>query len=1383
MASEKLQVVDLLWSGDSLRVSWQNEPGTAVRELDVATRDETETLAAAVADAERQVQDGATPAVMQAAQATLGRRLFALLDGPERALARRQADALRSGQALNLVVRLRVGAGASLAKHPAARWRWEHLASECGALVLDPNVRLGVQFGEFVPRDGGLLRVQPKLRMVFMACSAQNVEPVLDFEREEELIADALSEFVSEGKVSLRVIEEGTLERLRARLMHDPYDVVHLTGHGVLTDEGPRLVMEDAIGGRKDVSAADLLEVFQDAREKPYLVVISSCWSAGTRGDLPSLAARLVEGGVPSVIGWARPVRDDVATKAARNLYERLCVGESVMQATAHARQRMHDDDMKRLLPSHAWGTLQLLTREAPGPRLQLTADGAVEEVPSEVLYRMLGRTMRVLDHGFVGRRRELQRLVRMLREGKEGRQPFAGAVVTGMKGQGKSCLVARAIERHFQDVGGGAAVALVLHGTLGDSAVLDAFRERAIAWGDNEAEKLLDDSSRRAAGRVERLLLGRWRTRRMVIVLDDFEANLDIRGEGLASLQPEAAELLEAIIPACLTARPKLLVTSTARFALPTKLEGSLAEMDLGAIDDASVRKLWLRGQESGELAHVLPGRWRALAERLGRNARVLEWARQLLGGRTPREVDDIVKRASERLDWKGRTPDDAEQTRLATIFLRHLSLDEAKAKVGADALAFVQRARVYEIPVPQEAFTALVEGLSINLDRHVTALANLGLLEAGNDKGVRLYRVSPLVEKNFNAAEGERWHREAARYFRSAAKIEEGFRLDAVQQAWRHALAAADQETADWAAAWLWFWMDDRGVFAESAVMAGRHVARFPESVEGALWEGYATFRAGELQAGRAKLLHAEELAERQKVGAATRTRVCDAVARVLLACGDHRGAEQRLRGLVSEATAAAPGGSWAEAIWLHELAKVQVEQGDLRGARASLERSLEIKRRAQWADKQPDVASSLQTLGAVLLKQGALSEARAALEESLAIQRKVLEHEEHPEVALILDGLAAVLLAQRDLRGARSTLERSLEIKRKMLGTEAHLSVASTLHELARVLHAQHDLSGARENLEQAQKLLRGLLGTEEHMIVAALLHTFAGVLQEQGDLPGARVRLERSLEIKRTVLGTEEHAEVATSLHELATVREAEGKPEEAMALYRRALQVRERVFGTRDHYQTAETEVALGNLLAQHSRAEEGESLLQHAMRVLSEQVPDHPLLAQLRDLFDVSEMISPPELAEMALRARATREAPPREFSEELTHMREAGPPYDGIADFLDAIARGDEPPGVPEGSPEQIRTFLASVAEAAQPRARAVDLRVLVRAARSEAPPPEFADWLSFLRRAGPPNDAVADYLDAIARRGELPTLPEELPEDVRAFLSSAAEVAVTSR
>ena len=129
MASEKLQVVDLLWSGDSLRVSWQNEPGTAVRELDVATRDETETLAAAVADAERQVQDGATPAVMQAAQATLGRRLFALLDGPERALARRQADALRSGQALNLVVRLRVGAGASLAKHPAARWRWEHLAS------------------------------------------------------------------------------------------------------------------------------------------------------------------------------------------------------------------------------------------------------------------------------------------------------------------------------------------------------------------------------------------------------------------------------------------------------------------------------------------------------------------------------------------------------------------------------------------------------------------------------------------------------------------------------------------------------------------------------------------------------------------------------------------------------------------------------------------------------------------------------------------------------------------------------------------------------------------------------------------------------------------------------------------------------------------------------------------------------------------------------------------------------------------------------------------------------------------------------------------------------------------------------------------------------
>src|SRR5690606_16447869 len=90
----------------------------------------------------------------------------------------------------------------------------------------------------------------------------------------------------------------------------------------------------------------------------------------------------------------------------------------------------------------------------------------------AEETYRFLAcGEMKVLQRGFVGRRRPLQRLVRVLRDGKfaehddAGPRDVAGVTVWGMKGVGKSCLVARAVERarqHERDL-----LVVVLHGAL----------------------------------------------------------------------------------------------------------------------------------------------------------------------------------------------------------------------------------------------------------------------------------------------------------------------------------------------------------------------------------------------------------------------------------------------------------------------------------------------------------------------------------------------------------------------------------------------------------------------------------------------------------------------------------------------------------------------------------------------------------------------------------------------------------------------------------------------------------------------------------------------------------------------------------------------------
>jgi tetratricopeptide (TPR) repeat protein len=832
----------------------------------------------------------------------------------------------------------------------------------------------------------------------------------------------------------------------------------------------------------------------------------------------------------------------------------------------------------------------------------------------------MLGTRMRVLTKGFVGRRRELQALGQILRHGRwtppgEAERAVAGALVVGMKGQGKSCLVGRALDRHQQDSGELSLV--VLHGAIDDLQLLEAFRTEAVRLGDDAAERLLGDTSRKTPQRIERLLRHHWRERRLVIVLDDFEQNLEIPGVGEARLEPFAAVLLEVLLPVCRDEQPKLLVTSTARFTLPARLDGALAERRLNALDGASVRKLWVRGRNA-ELSGVGPNAWSTLCERFGRNARILDWARQLLGGKTPDEVRKVMAEAGKELPvWKDQLLDEAKQDDLVATFLRHMAFDDAAKKVGPDAMTFIDRARVYEMPVPVDAFAGLTTGLAVSLDRHVPALANLGLLEMGTEGGRAMYRVSPLVKPAFDAAEGERWHGVAAEYWWTAAVQRDSWSAPGVLQAWEHALAAKRQDVADKAADLLSPWLDGRGAYAYSAALGARHVTAFPDSVAGLNWAGYAQYRAGDPREGRRLLERAVALASSTPEDVDRRSWVTDSFARVLASLGEYPAAARYLAEFVAAEESLYPDGSARLGSCLHSLAGVLHAQGDLAGARAHLERSLEITQKVHGTQDHPNVAASLHALAGVLRAQGDLASARDRLEHSLKIKQQVHGTEEHPDVAASLHALAGVLHAQGDLAGARACLERSLAIWQKVHGTQDHPDISAFLHELARVLHAQGDLAGARTCLERSLAIWEKVHGIQDHPDVAVTLHALAGVLLAQGDLAGARARFERSLEIEQKVHGTQDHPNVAASFHALAGVLLVQGDLAGARAHLERSLAIAQKVHGTEDHpdvaaflHTLAGVLLAQGDLACARARLERS---LEITKKIHSTQ--DHPAVA------------------------------------------------------------------------------------------------------------------------------------------------------------------------
>ncbi|MEM7246725.1 MAG: tetratricopeptide repeat protein [Acidobacteriota bacterium] len=1350
----KLHVVDLevREGSDELTVAWREMPGTAGRVVSEEQQERIAGLVKAVQEAESKDD----PRVVAAPRLALGQELYRVLDGDgDRALAQRRQAADQEGQPVRVVVRL---LGPALAQHPAVGWRWELMAEgkehACLGTVAG-RVELAVQLGSVTP-DAPAVLPTGQLRILFMAFSPEDVEPVLDYEGEEEAFIRALTDYQQSGRVRLRVVEEGNLNALERALKTSPVDVLHLSGHGNLTSTGPRLAMEDEMGDCERVGPEELWKVLRRPAEPPRLVVISCCHSTDDGGGFPSLAAQLVAAGVQSVVGWVRPVFDSVATQAAKDFYDQLCGGTGLAEAVGFARNELREADAEAArtgkgLVSGAWGTLQSMGRDGAGFRLDTDKKVKGGRTVSESVYGYLGGTgqVRILEQGFVGRRRELQRLVRLLRTGKSrDGQRRAGALVWGMKGVGKSCLIGRAVARHVEDVGTGHGL-VVLHGELNEAQVLESFTAAAVKLKDDEAEKLLQRTDLSVAQRVGRLLSSQWLEERVVIILDDFEQNLTEQASGPALVEPWVAELLAALLPPCRDGAPSVLVTSTAVFALPEVVADALAFVELGSLELASVRKLWMRGRESGELRKVAEKDWQALADRLGRNARVLDWARQLLGGSTPAEVVALLDDGEAPPEgWNDGGASEEAQAELATVYLRSLAFSRAEAEVGEEARIFVERARVYDRPVPRSALDGLADGLTLDLEEALPALSNLGLLEVGRQREDRVWRVSPLVVPEFRAEEPVRWHGVAAEYWGHALEAEDGWSFELAVTCWQHALTGRSESWASRMARRIDVFLYNQGARAQNDTMAQQNLSVFPDSVFALQWAGDAARHAGRGPEGLEHLTRALSLAENRGDIDEEFARLLTETAGVLQAQGDLPEARKLLeRSLEIKRQVLGTELHSNYASSLHALAGVLQAQGDLPEARKLLERSLKIKRQALGTELHPDYATSLHQLAGVLRAQGDLPEARKVLERSLDIKRQVLGTELHPSYSASLHALAGVLQSLGDLPKARALLERSLDIQRQVLGTELHPDYSASLHSLAGVFQAQGDLPEARKLLERSLHIDRQVLGTELHPSYSASLHALAGVLRAQGNLPEARKLLERSLDIQRQVFGTElhpsyatsldslggilfaqadragarqrieraleikrclllgdAHPEVAISLANLASVEASDGDFERAVCLSREAMGIQERVFGTLEHPSVAENEMNLAVFLLESGRREKGQQHAQHAIAVLKRMAPNHSILQQL----GMSGGPVPSEggvdfasLLQATLAARLAEQPLSDETLALLAKMAEAGDVPAAIASFLRTAAQPGQQPVIPEGLPEEVTIGLRQATEA----------------------------------------------------------------------------------
>ncbi|WP_121969268.1 tetratricopeptide repeat protein [Leptolyngbya sp. BC1307] len=636
-----------------------------------------------------------------------GRRLYEWLDGSDRWLS----SLLGSGSAV-----LAIATGERLAHLP-----WEVMHDGQGFLVGRSQPVVPVRWqGERLTWQTAAVPNRP-LQLLFMATSPVGVKPVLDFEAEEGRILTA----TARQPLTLAVEESGCLSELAELLTSygpDYFDVVHLSGHASISDKGPRFITETETGDRYDASPQDIAKTLQF--RFPPLVFLSGCHTgqAGRRGEVPSMAAAVLEAGAGAVLGWGRPVRDVDGILAAEALYKALAGAGSLPEALAKTYQAMieaeaRDWHLLRLYVAGAMPRNLVTPLKTKGRQRAQKPSMATDFLDAEQKVKVPKR------ESFVGRRRPLQACLRALRDLES-----TGVLIHGMGGLGKSSLAARLCDRlsDFERV--------VWFGPLDEAGLVNKLAERV---RDPNLRQQVQDHSQPLKYRLRDLFEAAERD--FLLVLDDFEANLEPVGQGfrLKASKPESpaqnpARAMEALMWALEAAERGHRVVITCRYDFEFDGLRRVYKQPLEGLAGADLRKK--RQQLAAfrdKSAIEKPLQERALRLADG-NPRLLEWLDKILCNPAELGAGSVVA----VLDELERKPKELRERVLAAVLVQQM--DESMRKMLA-------RARVYELPVPREAIAVVCEGI-LQVENLINQAIAIGLLEKGWNEELRVPRILPL-------------------------------------------------------------------------------------------------------------------------------------------------------------------------------------------------------------------------------------------------------------------------------------------------------------------------------------------------------------------------------------------------------------------------------------------------------------------------------------------------------------------------------------------------------------------------------------------------------------------------------------------------------------
>jgi len=181
------------------------------------------------------------------------------------------------------------------------------------------------------------IRLKPKAALKALVVVANpasgakyGLEPI-DVTAETELATKAMTGIHVSSWAANEAI---TLNALGARLREN-FDILYLVCHGKVVDGEPYLYLDDG----QPAAGAELVQAIRELENRPRMVVLASCQSAGSGGvGLAALGPKLAEAGVPAVIAMQGNVFMATAAEFMQTFFEELLQDGQIDRAMAVAR-------------------------------------------------------------------------------------------------------------------------------------------------------------------------------------------------------------------------------------------------------------------------------------------------------------------------------------------------------------------------------------------------------------------------------------------------------------------------------------------------------------------------------------------------------------------------------------------------------------------------------------------------------------------------------------------------------------------------------------------------------------------------------------------------------------------------------------------------------------------------------------------------------------------------------------------------------------------------------------------------------------------------------------------------------------------------------------